>query len=332
MFEVITRWNLARPETDFNIEIRNIEIRGYKKESFLTGEFASKIKTKEIRVLSVSDIADYLCPERRDLYIKKGKNRPKGRTIKKTWGSVAGRVVENYIFNLVRDSSRRKNLNSYSEIRKNLDAFSNNFKANHKSYFNELEELKSRPDEAPGWLLRLLTYNGRAELGLKLLHNYLARDNSEIDKNDIKINKNDSLNLQPNAEEIGISSPVKPDFIIVKHKVVGDIKSGIGGFKDYYLLTCTGYALAYENQTKKDINFGIIYYFPTRYSKYARPISFAQVYTFLINDSLRTYFKNIRNKAYEIVSRDAAPNFPAEKDHCPYCQFYDICKHEGLSL
>jgi len=332
MFEIITSWNITRPERNFNEEIKNIELRGYDKKTFLTGEFARKIARNEVKSLSVSDIADFLCPTRRDLYIKKGKNRPKGRKNKKTWGSVAGRVVENFLYNLIIKRYRINDLESYFDVVKRLDRISKKFKSDHRQAFINLDNLKSRPDEKADWLLNLLNYNGRIELSLKLLNNILSKEKDEIEKGDIKIDKSNECELRPRKEEIGISSPVRPDFIIENKNAVGDIKSSIGGFKEFYLLTCAGYALAYENQTKKDINYGIIYFFPTRYSKYAKPVSFAQIYIFSIDDNLRRWFKDIRNEAYAIIEKDSPPDFPEEKDHCSYCQFYDICKKQGLKL
>jgi CRISPR/Cas system-associated exonuclease Cas4 (RecB family) len=296
----------------------------------LTGQFVTKLASKEIRPLSVSDIADFLCPTRRDLYIKKGKNKPCKVKIRKTWGGIAGSIVENFSLNLL--TKDNKNLSTYSDIIGKVNQISENFKDNKDSEFKRLAALKGRPEEDPDWLRMLLTYNGRAELGFKLLHKALFKEDGEMNIDDINIT---SCQLKPNYLQIGISSPVKPDFLIEKHNIVGDIKSGIGGFKDYYLLTCTGYALAFENAKGKgnDINFGIIYFFPTRHSEYVKPISFVQVYIFPIDDNLRDYFLQKRDEAYEIVSRNSTPDFPSkDTQHCNYCPYFDFCKSEGLKL
>jgi len=327
MFQVIALWNLARPDKDLKFD--EVEFRGYSSKTFLTGQFAGKLASKEIKALSTSDIADFLCPTRRDLYIKKGKKRPSKVTLRKTWGSVAGRVVENFSLTLV--NINNKKLPTYSNVRNVGSDISQNFKKHNLADFKKLDALKSRKEEEPDWLLSLLTYNGRAELGFKLLHKTLFGKNDEMDVDDVEIT---SCQLKPNPLQIGISSPVKPDFLIKKYNVVGDIKSGIGGFKDLYLLTCTGYALAFENSRgeNNDINFGIIYFFPTRHSEYIRPISFVQVYIFPIDDNLRNYFLQTRNAAYEIISRDSPPDFPKDTAHCYYCHYLDFCLSEGLKL
>jgi CRISPR/Cas system-associated exonuclease Cas4 (RecB family) len=326
MFQIIALWNLARPDKD--LENFKVDLRGYSKETYLTGQFLEKLSSKEIKPLSVSDIADFLCPTRRDLYIKKGRNKPKVKT-RKTWGGIAGRIVENFVQNLFTINGDK--ISKYSDIINKVDNMSNGFKIVNSKDFAKLDTLKSRQEEEPDWLLKLLTYNGRAELGFKLLHKVLLKNKDEMGLNDVKIT---SCELKPNCLQIGISSPVKPDFLIEKHKIVGDVKSGIGGFKDYYLLTCTGYALAFENAKGdgNDINFGIIYFFPTRHSEYVKPISFVQVYIFQIDDKLREYFLQKRDESYRIVSNDSPPDFPKDTQHCGYCQYLDYCKSQGLKL
>jgi len=85
MFQTILQWNLL----DANNIIKGSEptenFRGYHKYTLLTSELLSQITNKNIRPLSVSDIADKKCQSRRDLYYKKGKNRPKGRRQNETW-------------------------------------------------------------------------------------------------------------------------------------------------------------------------------------------------------------------------------------------------------
>lgn len=331
MFQIITAWNSIRLEKELKKTVDNIKLRGYDKETFLTGELMSRIASKEIRPLSVSDIADFLCPSRRDLYLKKGKNRIRIRR-RGTWGSIAGRVVENFVFTMFKEFYEVKNSWSYPRIIEKTNSISKSFKRKNLQSFQKLDKLKDRPAEEPDWLLKLLTYTGRAELGLRLLDKALSKGSSNgVNVKDLKVI---SGGLEPNPKQIGISKLIKPDFLVEKYKAVGDIKSGFGGFKDYYLLTCAGYALAYENEKGKNngINFGIVYFFPTRSSERAKPVSFGQVYIFPIDDDLRGWFLNIRDSAYGIISKDSPPDFPDDKNHCLYCQFSDVCKSQGLRL
>ena len=72
MFEVITKWNLSNPKEEMKDSIANIKLRGYHSDTFLTGEFARKIRIKEIKALSLNVLVGKYCPTRRDLYFEKG--------------------------------------------------------------------------------------------------------------------------------------------------------------------------------------------------------------------------------------------------------------------
>ncbi len=162
----------------------------------------------------------------------------------------------------------------------------------------------------------------------------MFNNSEDLDLNHLKLNTASSLRLKPKPTEIGISSPVEPDFLIAEYEVIGDIKSGTE-FKPFHQITCTGYALAYENEKKKDINWGIIYFFPTRNpSTYVKPITFAQIYIFPIDDNLRRWFLDFRNQDYDTISKDKPPEFPGvtDRQHCNYCQFNEQCKSEGLEI
>lgn len=135
---------------------------------------------------------------------------------------------------------------------------------------------------------------------------------------------------------LGISSPAVPDYIIPRFGVVGDIKSGIE-FKPYFQLTCAGYALAYESANGKDqdINWGMVYFIPTRNpSAYVKPLTLAQIYIFPIDDHLRQWFLDSRDEAYNLISKGNPPRFPIpeQREQCYYCKFKDYCASAGLKL
>jgi len=338
MMQIVTSWNLANLYPSARQAIEKITLRGYNAEEvYLTGELVARLSEKKVPVLSVSDIADTLCPTKRDLYFNKGKNKPKTKTTPR-WGRTAGHIVEKFLFRNFEDSSNLRRTNSYRGIRQRLDLFSQSYLASNQSNFRELGKLKIRPEEDPSWLLNLLNLNGRAEFGLGFMHSRLyRRGTKEIDISDVETNITNSLAINPKKPlEIGINIGVRPDFRISRLKIIGDIKTGIGGFQDRYLLTCTGYALANENEHEKsgDINFGIIYFLPTRHnSDYVNPISFANIYIFLIDDRLRHWFIDMRNLSYEIISKDEAPAFPEKsklKDCGPYCKYFEYCLSQGL--
>lgn len=322
MFEVISSLNLVDP-TEMSGVAQGTELRGYDTRTFLTGQFALRLSEGTIRPLSVSDISDYLCPTRRDLYFKKGKRRPTTISSTRTWGRIAGYLVEEYFLGLFhREVGERNNL-SYKTVRKAAKEWNTEFEGANRSRLRRLVALQGRPSEDPEWLLGLLHHAGKSSLGSRSLNSILARNNAP---NLIRETDVGNLAINPNVPQIGISRGVRPDFILPSKKIVGDIKSGIG-FKDYFLYTCTGYALAYENAMGKgnDIDIGVIFFFPTRCSDFAKPISFGQTYIFVIDDELRDQFKRRRNEAYNIISQENPPEMPPNREKCHYCQFKDNC-------
>ena len=348
-------WNLSKP-TDTNPEMsEQIKLRGYDKETFLTGEFARRVAAKieldkekksgkidqasydaellanrGIAALSVSSIADKYCPTRRDLYIDKGAQRPTVEKYK-TWGMIAGPIVEKYILAVMNEENNSKN---YTALIENGKAYKRAFAESERRTISKLAGAEGKDGDAKigetEWFLQLLDYNGRAELALKLLNSRI-RQAENIDIADIEQFKD----IKPNIAEIGINAPATPDFIIPKAQVVGDIKTGVS-FAANHQLTCAGYALAYENQNKAEkanINWGIVYFFPTRNpSAYVKPITFAQVFIFPIDDVLRQWFISTRNDAYRITSSPTIPPFPETEDrtHCRFCKNLRYCSENGM--
>jgi len=356
MLQVIVMWNLSRPAQEVADTVQRIELRGYNPSAFLTGEFARKIKLRleldrerrerrisdreykselrnlrAISPLSVGSIADKYCSTRRDLYFTKGINRP-DITERSTWGRVAGRVVETYLSKTLGETIESTD---YSSLVSRSEGFSKSFIDFHERSIRQLREIEEREEQTKvgdtEWFLKLIDNNSRAEFGLKLLHSVLKEHNS-LDVNNIQL----SHEIYPNVPQIGINSPAVPDFIIPQFGIAGDIKTGVE-FKPHYQLTCAGYAMAYENQLGdgNDVNWGVIYFFPTRNpSAYVRPITFAQVYIFPIDDNLRRWFLYSRDEAYDIISKTKPPSFPDQgrRGHCYSCRFREHCEGEGLEL
>lgn len=335
MYQVITIWNLSKPNEEITDSIQNIRLRGYNHQTFLPSQYAFKLKKKEVKSLSVSNIADRYCPSRRDLYIEKGINKPRTKK-RKTWGRIAGTIADRYISSLLTEIRCEEEKNTYSDIKNKISKF-------HNDFLNEnckiISKLKSSEKYSFGveagdteWFLKLLSYNGRVELSMKLIHSILRiKDDLNIDH--LQVNR---IQIRPKTMQIGISSPVSPDFIIPDFGIVGDIKTG-KRFREHFLLTCAGYALAYENEKGEgnDINWGIIYFFPSyAKSKYVKFITFAQIYIFPIDDHLRRWFIDARDEAYKIISRETIPDFPpeTERENCKYCKYLHYCQQQGLEV
>lgn len=340
MFQTISIWNMTRPDLEIRESVSNIKLRGYNPDPvakvFLTGQFASQIANKEIKALSVGDIADRQCPTRRDVYYKKGTGNPRRHQGVSTWGSIAGRIAEKHVTELFTNRIDKPDARTYQGLRRLTNTHSQSFETSNKPDLAKLSRTKTRAYEDPAWLIKILKNNGRVELGLKTFQSHIFNKKKDINFGELKLNTRGALQLKPNPAQVGISVGVEPDFLIDKCKAIGDIKSGVH-FEEYYLLTCAGYALAYENDkgSGHEIDWGVIYFIPTRCpTDYVKPITSAQVYLFPIDDNLRKWFLDFRNQDYSVISSSNAPGFPDPnaREHCRYCKFKQQCETEGLAL
>lgn len=333
MFTLVTTWNLARPDQENLADFQSVQLRGYNSELVsLTGQLANKVAEKTILPLSVSDIADKRCAARRDLYLNKGATRLTRAQLKKmeksTWGQKAGNFVQKYVegVGVYQGLGGRQ---SYAVTRNNGDGYHDAFVQSNVSDIDKLKALeKTQVNSSPGdtdWLLRLLKCNGKLELGARAL-DICAREDGDLDFSHVQF----GTHLSPKTREIGISSPAAPDFIIPSQSIVGDVKTSIA-FEAHFQLTCAGYALAYESEHGEgyDMNWGFIYLITTRNpSAFVRPLTFAQLYIFAVDDSLRSWFLKERDNSYRILAENQIPIVEEEdlKKNCPYCKYKVFCE------
>jgi CRISPR/Cas system-associated exonuclease Cas4 (RecB family) len=330
---LVATWNLAKPDQENLANFQSVQRRGYNSEVVsLTGQLANKVAEKTILPLSVSDIADKRCSARRDIYIKKGVARLTSDELKKieksTWGQKAGAFVQKYIEG-VGVHQVPGGRQSYAVIRNNGDGYHDAFVQGNMSRINKLKALeKTTVNNKPGdtdWLLRLLKCNGKLELGTRALDTYI-REEGDLDFSHVEF----GAHISPKTREIGINSPATPDFIISSQSLVGDVKTSIA-FEPHFQLTCAGYALAYESEHGHgcDINWGCIYLINTRNpTALVKPLTFAQIYIFAIDDNLRSWFLTERDTAYRILAENQIPTAKKEDQdvNCPYCRYKMYCE------
>lgn len=327
MHRAILACNLIDPWKDMSEELHRPEKRGYRDGALLTGEFLDLIATKQVKPLSVDDVSRSYCETRRDLYQKRGRNKSYRHPPVTTWGKIAGRLVETCLNEVSKSPGSGSCKIELKAIKRHAATLIGRFEKDSSQDLKELRSHVADPVEVPERLLRSLEFNTRAEIAA-YLSLCLCRDIT------LKCEEVEFFpKLHPRAQ-IGISSPAVPDFIAPRSRIVGDIKTGIN-FLDTFPLTCAGYALAYENEMglDKNIDFGIVYFFQTRrYSQYAKPVTFGQPYIFVIDDYLRDYFCDMRDRAYEIVSSHMPPDFPVDKSKCHLCSYRVGCQKDGLQL
>ncbi|NQT47336.1 MAG: CRISPR-associated protein Cas4, partial [Chloroflexi bacterium] len=255
MFQIATNWRLLNLVEDSS----GMTIRGYNADEpvALPAEFS------DLPRLSVDRIAGIHCPTRRDLFLGV-RSRKKGVY---TWGRMAGSLIEQYCAGLLDryQSLFKSGSQTYASIESEIRTYTSQFMASHSKEFSALSKKSSHMDDVRHLIL-LLEYSARSELAM-LGADWTLRAGTPTPVR-VSIDPSD-VTLHPNARVIGISSPSTPDFLLRGLKAIGDVKSG-DSFKDFYRLTCAGYALAYESDKKvgHEIDYGIIYFFQTHHRNF----------------------------------------------------------------
>lgn len=321
MLQIIPKVSLLNAEKEFENAIKGIQLRGYINTPpvSVTGGIKWNLELGNMKPLSVGDITNIFCPSRRDIYMKRVLNIKDA----KNWGRVTGHLVESCICGFTdkyKDNSSIGNSRTYKSLAQKTRRFMIDFSKKNKKNVSKLAKFKASPEEDENWLLCQLDYALRHELVMLRATRKLSGN-----KSDSEVIQH--MEIEPNTKILGISSPSTPDFVIPSLAAIGDIKTG-SEFKDYYRLAAAGYALAYENQKGEgnDINLGLIYYFPTR----KKDISFAHLYIFVIDDTLRQEFLDRRDEALLVIkealsSSKTVPALAERDKHCIYCKYMSTC-------
>lgn len=320
MLQLHYNWKVIEPILNFEKEVSGIELRGWLQNNpvAVPPEILTAIRSKEVKPLSVATISFQYCPTRRDLYLSV-KERLNGD---QTWGRIAGKLAENFLSQLVLDHFNRKlsrRQRTYSGVRKVIERRLRKFIKARRDDFELLNKYKTTPAGNPSFFGTTLRNAAIHELASQEL-DFVLRATHE------RRTQPRETHLMP-SEHLGLSRTTAPDFIFPDLRAVGDMKTG-HDLEEYHLLTCAGYALAYESQEKKPIDFGMVYFFSTHRST----VSFAQVYLFVIDDQLRNRFLLLRNSAYITVLEKNAPAFPDDKQRCPTCKYLRLCQSRGLQV
>lgn len=329
MYQLGTKWKLWDLPTFLQDDIESITLRGYSTEPpvVLPADFLMTNVDEEGRFqsLSVEKVAGRQCPTRRGLYLekKRGAKGSKGRT---TWGRVAGHLIEEYCKGLLahfNELAQEPSGLDYQKIQVLAEEYSQMFWKARTRSIRKLRDSANIPEESPERLIFLLQQTAKYELTM-LGVDYAFSQNGNGEFAPLMqgipiIFDEEAIRINPGAN-LGLSETTTPDFIILGPAIVmGDVKTDIH-LQPFHLHTIAGYALAYESQYKKDVNFGVVYFFET----HATQMSFAQSYVFVVDDFLRRKFLDARNEAYKILQKSNPPLLA--DDYEKYCKY---CKHNA---
>lgn len=294
----------------------DIRLRGYDASTWVKPEL-SDIK------LPVNVIAYNLCPTARDLYFE----RVRRITSPQSWERYEGKVID-YTYKAV----HRKCEEYVIKQQRAEFSLALYIARNHKriiecarqKHARELSRIIPSPRQnkfraLEGVLKKII--KSEASLASGLINFEVGRTAEANVKGifDEYLDFNTDLVLK--SPHLGFGEKATPDFLY-RHEVIGDIKTG--RWQEFYIHTAVAYALAYEEHTKRDMNYGVILHaqFPSRKNI---PI-YPHVSIEFIDDRLRHAFIAIRDRKLQIIKEGEDPGKPESRDKCDTgCPFLQRC-------
>lgn len=334
MYQLGAKWKIWDLRSFTQDEVGTINLRGYNPASpiILPADYYTSSLDGEdnLRRLSVASIASGPCPNKRDLFLEK-KVGIKVADGHKTWGRLAGHLIEDYLKGLpyfFRKLAQKPKRLSYQRIQSLAEEYSSYYWESKNKRLSDLLKEASTAEEDPERLVFMLQQTVKYELALLGMDYALAKKWNKrftpLTKEILIEYQDDDVRIKP-AVILGISDTTTPDFTILHPEVVmGEIKTG-SRLEPYHLHTVAGYALAYESQYKVNVDFGIVYFIET----HVRQMSFPQSYMFVIDNFLRRKFLDARNKAYSVLQLEAPPDLADYEKNCKDCKFLTECYPNG---
>lgn len=344
MYQLMAGWNLVSDilENDETTGPHNctVRLRGYSKRAALPGDFRLFLRDHPSAYLSVTDIAGGICPQSTDAYLNKSPyspargDSPKARALKRKQKSGcyqqrAGDLFEDVLshgfkrVHVERDSD-------YTEVKHQRQLLMRNYSSSNGERITKFNgvELPANDGGNPNWFMKQLECCLGQQLIASLVQkSLLGKPSDAVRKGRVKLHPKIILS---DPQELGIREAI-PDFVVQSAKLIGDVKTG-KCFQYKYMLTCAGYALAFERRKSRNIDWGAIIFEPTEIcTALHQPLTFPQLYLFRITDELRLQFIEKRDKIYrQNEQRDIPANLIQRDglgilDPCDYCQRSEQC-------
>jgi len=311
--------NPQRMESLDNLAENQIKIRGYHLYKVVV---PPELKRREW-FLPVNLIAGEYCPTRRYLYLKKFKENVKPKL---TWEAFQGKVVDDLYKSLFNEFYKYTNSTELKKlyVKEELENFQAPFLDKvQKEIERNKSSMLSTPEqeEIEGFIFSLK----------KILRYETQLCSSIIDfkismKRDINLKAEIALlfpfnfKVKINAPDLGFSEGVEPDFIFAE-KVMGDIKTG--EWREFFNLTIAAYALAYENEHRRNMNLGVIIN-PTFTENRTVPC-YPHSSIEIIEDRYRKAVLTIRDEKLEMMKSGEDPNTPSDETLCYSCGYFSHC-------
>lgn len=280
--------------------------------------------------LSVSELASTRCSTHRDIYLAKVA-RVKPSRQDRTWEAEAGTIIHSLLQEIHRCARRILSgqeviLNAKTLFRR-LKTYGTRCKSrllapykNDPRFIGKIwSDLDQHVDNIIFFetilICSLLTYKASRKTVLATGANISPLQEFE------QLFNFSAIEQKLSPAFLGLTQPITPDFIYAD-RIIGDIKTGKFD-EDAFLMTCVAYALAYEAEYRRNIDFGIILH--VEFSpKHSFPIyQGSRIYE--IDTGVRRKFTYLRDKKLDVLVQRVEPPIQQDEPRCRPCRFYSQC-------
>lgn len=291
----------------------NIRLRGYTQPTWVDSEWPR---------LPVYALAYVFCPTSRDVYLEwvEKKVRPF------TWERYQGRVIDE-LYKLIHLNCQEYALHtptSRFDLYTHLVSIQGQLVSDAKDrHQNAFEQISPRPNQRQiqafdDGLQKIVRFEG--EITSAFMDFEIARLQSASPNRIFREYFDFNTDFALRAKNQGFATPATPDFVF-RHAVVGDIKSG--HWQAFFEYTVVAYALAYEEHTHRDMNYGAILHVELPRRRQV-PAHYEGDVIYL-DDAKRRRFLAVRNRKLQIVANAIDPGKPDSNPGCAGCSFYSDC-------
>ena len=290
-----------------------ITLRGYRQETWVDSEMLS---------LPVHALAYGFCPTFRDVYLEWGQ----GRARQVTWEGYRGLVIDK-LYKLIHQRCQEyasntppRSFDLFDYMMSAQDELVNQAVDKYKSKLKQVipEPSKEQLEAFEQGLRKIARFEG--EITSSFIDFEIARLQSTNPGTIFSEYFDFTTDLQLRAKNQGFNTPATPDFIY-RHQVIGDIKSG--SWQKFFEYTVVAYALAYEEHTHRDMDYGAILHVQLPENRKV-PAHYEGDIIYL-DDSKRKRFLIMRENKLQIITGKIDPGKPPNNQGCTGCSLYSEC-------
>jgi CRISPR-associated protein Csa1 len=126
-----------------------------------------------------------------------------------------------------------------------------------------------------------------------------------------------------NATPLGLTAPVRPDFVYKRGEdvIIGEIKTGEP--KEFHKLGVAAYAMAYEYEEEVPVNFGFV--LNITFTEHRNVPIYKGSEAFVISEKYRRAFLELRDQKLNIIKNEIEPQRASNQNICNDCAYSNLC-------